>query len=933
MNKRYAFLAAVSLTLCGCDLSSPTEKNECASAGESVAGLIVNDLFNASVPPEFAGIFQNGFCPGEYQCLEYHGKTAQKACYRCPQHNQIFCNNSCVDGLGTDPIGHSTDHCGSCDVQCDATTQICSNGMCTSKCQNQCKSKYLIEYCDTNSMQDTKTCIFGCIHTDEGDKCLENECGNESECVSSNELMVCGGTPLEMRETCYYGCVVKANVAQCETCHNQCLPDGTLMLCDENNPYAAATETHCPLGCSSETYSCNPCIEHCSEDGTVLYSCETEYAAHTAVDCPFGCSDAHCNEFLDADGDGVDDQIDVCPNNGQIWEGEDVDCSTLQNKVFYIYNAKNFVELRTLLSQSPQPEIKAIRFENDVNFGQLNTSNADGKCVVEPNLDMAHYPTGLSFSNITVEGNGKTIRASKSGKRCSLRSAIFDRIEKGTIKELNLDIDVGESGRALLVNEIPFPINDNSVQLIDITIKGNIDTDAEDYESSELDNFGNPMIVRQPVGGLVAHIEGSIPEHNSTTKQPHFVTRCVADGVRINAPKAKNVGGLFGYAEDVAYITSDRPHRIISVTGRENVGGIAGQANISNHKPADSPNTSLIRAEIGEVHGILNVGGFAGYGDARNVVLSIASVTGGDAQNTAENVGGIIGYTASHIFGSSGLQNNTADIGTIESNGSNTGGLTGYINGSNITLKENYTNIGEIHTSGNNTGLVIGMMSDIPDINIEVIDHYAQANIITGKEYISGGIANCPDGLKYLMFESTILRANMTISDDTVHYSGLTNCEITGDKLYLNNIVTVVTSQAKDAGMKLDKALFSSDLQHVLDLQEESPQPPALLFNCTYWYNLGAKDSSSPGINDFSSYSGRFNSGFYSFDKDNASTLAIQQQCMDITIFSDHTSEWKSMSFSQFSTFDYDGDAVTANFPAYHPEILDELEKLHRIEQ
>ena len=152
-------------------------------------------------------------------------------------------------------------------------------------------------------------------------------------------------------------------------------------------------------------------------------------------------------------------------------------------------------------------------------------------------------------------------------------------------------------------------------------------------------------------------------------------------------------------------------------------------------------------------------------------------------------------------------------------------------------------------------------------------------------------------------------------------------------KLNRKRVTDVHSTIRSSVTIRVSKALFSSDLQHVLDLQEESPQPPALLFSCTYWYNLGAKDSSTPGINDFSSYSGRFNSGFYSFDKDNASALAIQQPCMDIKIFSVHTSEWISMSFSQFSTFDYDGDAVTANFPAYHPEILDELEKLHRIEQ
>ena len=931
MNKRFAFLLAVAFILCGCDLSSPIETNECAGMNETVAGVIDTDLLHASIPDNIAEIINQGHCPGQYECVEYHGVgDAQKACSRC-QHNQIWCNNTCVDGLGTEQGGGSINHCGTCDTKCDPDTQICTNGMCTSKCKNECdpKDKYKILVCDTNFMSRPALCRFGCVHTEAGDKCLENEC--ESECESPDSLVICKDKPLETHETCAYGCEIKENVAQCNRCQDQCLPDGTLTLCDADNPYAEATTKHCPLGCSSEDLVCNSCEQKCSEDGTSLLECDPNdlTASPSATQCEYGCNPdkSECNP--DSDGDGVEDETDVCPNNGKISTGDkNTDCSTLEGNIFYIYNAFNFSELRELLSQPTPPEIKTISFANDVNFGNLNTSEIDGKCVVEPVLPIDQYPTGFSFSSITIEGNGKTIRAYNGGKRCSLKSALFDKIEKGAIKDLTLDFDISGSGRALLINEIPTPDYDAhvGVNLENITVKGTIETDAEDYESDDPDN---PVTIQQPVGGLAAIIIGSTPRN--ATPIPQIVKNCVADGIRIYAPKASRVGGLFGYAQALEYISSDKPHRIISVTGKELVGGIVGEGELRNNKPSEGINTAQMIAEIGEVHGIRNVGGFAGGGCAYNAVLNISSVTGGDEQHTAENIGGIIGDAYAQMFGVSDINNITAKIGKIQSNGDNTGGFAGNMNGYTLTLTVNHIDIDEIISTGKNTGLISGLASvEYTTIDLEVIDLFAQAGSLSGNDYISGGIANCINNMNVTV-QNAVLRTNLSFPADTVHYSGLTNCGLEGNRLYLNKLASVVTNKSGNE-MKLDNALISSDLKVILDANPQDTNPQIVKFGCLYWYNLGAANLSEPFANDMSAYIDNENTAYntvYSFDKDSAQMLSRQSKCSDV---SNKNSQWGKWENTNFSTFDHNGNAVTAEFPAFNPATLETLNKLHRIE-
>ncbi len=940
MNKRFVFLSAVALILCGCDLSSPIDTNECAGKDETVAGVIETDLFNPAKPGDIADIINRGYCPAEYQCVEYHGAgDIQKACSRC-QHNQIFCNNTCVDGLGTEQGGRSIDHCGNCNTKCDPDTQICDNGMCTSKCQDKCdpKDKYKITVCDSNSMSHPANCRFGCIHTDKGDKCLENECGNESECESPETLLVCKGKPLETRETCLFGCVIEDNVAQCNMCKSQCSPDGTLTLCDNDAPYAAPlSSTYCPLGCSEENLVCNSCEQKCSEDGTSLLECDPNdiYAAPTIIPCKYGCNadKAECNP--DSDGDGVEDEIDVCPNNGKISTGDDnTDCSTLEDTTFYIYNAANLAELRELLSQPTPPEISTLTFANDVNFGNLNTREIDGKCVVEPDLAMDQYPAGFAFSSLTIEGNGKNVRSFSGGKRCSLKSALFDKIGKGSIKDLTIDLDVSGSGRALLINEIPMPDYNAHVgfNLENITVRGTIETDAEDYETEELDYNGEPMVVHhnQPVGGLAAEINGFVPRIG--TPIPQIVKNCVADGVSIYAPKASWVGGLFGYASGLEYTSSDKPHRIISVTGKERVGGIAGYARLDNYRPSEGDNTTQVIAEIGEVKGIRKVGGYTGSGNAYNAVLNISSVTGGDEQHTAEDIGGIIGYADTYMFGVSEIRYIAAKIGSIQSNGNNTGGIAGNINGYTINIIEDYIDIDEIHSTGSNTGLIVGLASsDSSTINIEAIDLFAQAATFSGNDYISGGIANCIKEMD-LAFQNAVLRTNIIFPAGTVHYSGLTNCVFNGSRLYLNKLATVVTNRTNDDEMKLDNALFSSNIKEILDSYPQDAYLSILKISCLYWYNLGAPDLSEPFVNDMSDYINMGNppySDIYSFDKDSAQMLSRQSACSDVL---NDNSQWGKWKNTNFSTFEHNGKPVTAEFPAFNPPVLETLNKLHHIE-
>ena len=896
-----------SLNHCGdCNTKCNPVTERCAD-GKCIARCI--NKCSAEDP----NVLQECMSTGEERFYEAHctyGCVTTETGAACREHD---CSSECKDS-DTLLICGKTKY--ELEIECK---NGCSSEGSDAKC-NECEAKCeegTLTQCDPNdplAAATTVVCPLGCADNNQECKKCEPSCAPDGtkqyECDPDNPI----AAPHEI--TCNHGCENNA----CIACVSVCTDDKTLNQCDPADPLAPMQSVTCSHGCDEASRACNACAQHCSEDGTTLFQCDPDdsFAAYQVVYCDYGCKDNNC--VLDSDGDGVPDETDICQNNGKISTGDFTKddperCSTYESdtKTFYIYNAHNFIELKALLSTNVTPYF--IHIQNDVNFGNLETTETDGQCMISKD------PSGITIKGVIIEGHNHTIKAFKNGKRCSLPNALFDIFDTSQIKDLNIDYDVTGSGRSLLINEIPQPSYEEtsgSSQLTNITVRGTITTDAEDYESGQLDWENKPIMVLQPVGALVGSISGYIPRFGASKYQT--VENCVAKDVRIIAPKSNNVGGLFGYCRDIIYISASEPHRIISVQGNENVGGVIGSGSLNNANiPQDGENVGRLIAEVGSVSGITNVGGYFGSGEVSNAILNIGSVKGGDDTRRAENVAGILGkervYNPNFVVT---VKNIAAQIGKIESNGDNTGLYVGFMDGGSIYYENCYIAADALESTGDNVGMLAGYTQSTWEFNTDKV--FAEVVDMKGNNYISGGIGKClydEESSWELRTQNTVLRANIHYNDSV--YSGISNCQIDDHITSIKYTVSAVTVRDKSNAIKLDNAFFSKKLTKTEDTSGNK------LFSAfhAYWYNLGDKANSKP-FDGYEIVDTVLNDSLVSFSAEASNSVLDQIRGTNAD------STWGT---TNFTTIDKDNTNITYPFPAYQDKaLISVLNTLHRID-
>ncbi len=1000
--KKALFLAAMCgcVWMCGCDLSEPVKTYPCSESGEPIAGYIIEDLTQATIPPGMEEYFAQGYCPKDYldrdfsSCVSYNGNGFTKACSSCNQ-GEILCDRICMDGLYND------DNCGRCGNKCDASEQ-CEKGKCMPKCVSVCKDRTTLTECNNLFQKTERTCVYGCNM--EENKCREDFC--TIECGEDSTLIICTEDANPLTETCRYGCnaekkecnkcedscsedgtLVKCNkddlyaeaevtscangcdsdamacnecrtqckdantlllcdasdslaapqefecpngcdeqANACVQCTTQCQGENTLLLCDNNDPSAAPDSIFCPLGCDEQTLACIGCNTQCKDSKTLLQcdnenptaspqevtcpiscddgkrkctECKTKcdeknaftlqkcsddiYAPPTKETCPYGCQDGACIE-LDSDGDGVIDTNDPCPYNGSISSGShtSAECDEKlydsSNDIFHVYCAQNLVYLNDN-NDTLNGKFGIISIDNDINLGLLETTGSGDSCAVTKDLD------SITITGVVVKGNKHRITATKQGSSCSVKNPLFNVINSATVKDLTVELDVS-GGRAVLANTIDY----SGVSILEnVVVSGSVtNNDATQY-----------------VGGMIGYVSGTTRENDYVTEIRHQFVNSYAKDITVNAPNANWVGGMVGYADSIEYKqTSDSDYsHIVSVKGKENVGGLFGYA---RHFRVDASDDSIkqMAAIIDKVDGTNNVGGFAGefYGTTfTKLTMKIGSI-----HSKNGSAGGFVGYLDPPKYYSTSFSNIAAVIDSIESEGSEVGGFVGHDADGSKALENVYLKIGSIKITGSKAAVFFGATSQSGSM-IFLTNVFGEAASITAKDHVSGIVAD-DSNTERIEGTNTAVRANLNFSNSSsTKYSGISNAPMESYNISFNTFVSVVTVHNTTSNKYLlDRALFAEDVNGT-----DNPG-----FSYSFWYNLGDKDNSKP----YASFTPppSYDHFLESFDKAGANEV--------LNAVKSKNSTWDSTSFS---TFNSSGSTVTANFPRFiDPTLKSSLAKL-----
>ncbi len=152
---------------------------------------------------------------------------------------------------------------------------------------------------------------------------------------------------------------------------------------------------NCLDGCPDNPSKTSEGICGCEKDDIVENLADDD--GDGVINCKDGCPDnpnktvigSGC-EVNDSDGDGVEDSEDKCPHNPEKTTGDPKKCNyDEENKVFEIWNAWDFKELRDLLNEKYNPKSNAhflCKYEKDVTYTCLDDTHAVA-CV----LENAHY--------------------------------------------------------------------------------------------------------------------------------------------------------------------------------------------------------------------------------------------------------------------------------------------------------------------------------------------------------------------------------------------------------------------------------------------------------------------------------------------------------------------------------------------------------------
>lgn len=330
--------------------------------------------------------------------------------------------------------------------------------------------------------------------------------------------------------------------------------------------------------------------------------------------------DTQPQDLQDTDGDGITDNEDECPYNPRLQKAQnDKSCFSLQNALnydgpeatgYHIYHVTNLIELVKALNTNNAllADLSEfhIYFDNDINFGDLeNSSTVDSICVMTfdntyPAVSLGSDQTSDNFSRIVIHGNYKRIISKKNvdGKvvRCSLPSAIFDRLTNCEVNDLILDYDVyGVDAQAMLANHVDFSGGNFLPTFNHITYSGKI------TKKSKTDNTSSD----DAIGGLIAQI----PYNNSAIFSDCNINAvCDADDdycstgltITLDSNVETSVGALIGETEANVEI-KDGNYSNITLTTKNisTVGGLIGSIQASTFSLS---NTALSNLNIHAVN-------------------------------------------------------------------------------------------------------------------------------------------------------------------------------------------------------------------------------------------------------------------------------------------------------------------------------------------
>ena len=409
----------------------------------------------------------------------------------------------------------------------------------------------------------------------------------------------------------------------------------------------------------SDNDSIIDCFDICPNNPLVKDSLESienleEYYASEA----YGKILARCH-LADADEDGLLDDEDPCPTNPDKTATEET-CNVYNttSHIFTIRHALDFATLKKVLAENTTNATWTVNVEKDINlaYAYLDIDNIEGSKIQITDESCHVISPAISLNNVHFIGNGHNINAVYKDRECALDNALFESIQASEVKNLKLHFNADSDARGLLANDVT-----GNSKIQDISVKGKVTSNANDL----------------PVGGMIGQISGQIlNEANST----YFdIANCYADGISVEAPNASATGGLIGTMQNAIINLPTTKNTVISVSGKDNVGGLFGLISSS------TLNSGQIQYHLSQINppteGFIN-----------NQVTSISG---------KDNVGGLVGsYQCGVVNCPINLKNIHNQVTTITSTGNYIGGLAGKLTGYASSINMISNNVDKIETTG-----------------------------------------------------------------------------------------------------------------------------------------------------------------------------------------------------------------------------------------
>ncbi|WP_188459648.1 T9SS type A sorting domain-containing protein, partial [Psychroflexus planctonicus] len=362
----------------------------------------------------------------------------------------------------------------------------------------------------------------------------------------------------------------------------------------------------------------------------------------------------------------------------------------------------------------------------------LTLNNTDDRIAFFGTLDNANI-SNLNFANATVTGNSNVgvlagiITNNSNIENISIQGSVTQN------EELNLENIGGLAGA----------IGDSN--LSDITIDINITSEGI-QTGGVAGSVNNSTLINLNIAGSIAgnNLTGGIVGigENNTSIENASVTGTISG--------ADFVGGIVGSADSTNL--SENANEA-SVTGTDQVGGIAGNLSGSNQNIVSQTSTANI---IGNT----NVGGLYGEITASVVLEELAieniNITG------ENNVGGLIGSSGANVTIN---QSFVANITFDGNSGNNVGGFIGVNNGSiSVSFVKNFSMV--YSTSLANAGGFTGEMT-----SGTLTDSYVLSTSTTTNSFSNIGVSNTA-GFVGNAVGGSISRAYAAVNSDVNGFSG-----------------------------------------------------------------------------------------------------------------------------------------------------------------